>query len=109
MSKFYGTVGYANSIERNSGVWCDQIVERDYFGDVTSVTSRWKSASDNTNDNLNIQTRISIVADPYAYDHFHEIKYVVWHRVKWKVSSVEVSFPRLILNVGDVYTEEEVE
>ena len=34
MAKFYGQVGYAESVETTPGVWEEQIVERDYCGDL---------------------------------------------------------------------------
>lgn len=103
MGKWYGTIGYAISTEVSPGVWDDVITERNYFGDIVRNTSRWSTSSDSTNDDLNIDNRISIVADPFAYQNFQSMKYVEYMGAKWKISKVEVSHPRLILNVGGVY------
>lgn len=103
MGKWYGTIGYAMSTEVSPGVWDDVITERNYFGDIVRNTSRWSTSSDSTNDDLNIDNRISIVADPFAYQNFQSMKYVEYMGAKWKISKVEVSHPRLILNVGGVY------
>ena len=50
-----------------------------------------------------INNQIEIVADPYINQHFPSIRYVMWNGTKWKVTSVEDQFPRLILALGEVY------
>lgn len=103
--RYYGKVGYCTTVEVRPGVWDNNhIVERFYYGDVLRNTRRYQTA-DKVNDDLEISNQISILADPYAYDHFSEIKYIVWMGVKWKVPTVEVEYPRLKLTVGGVYTE----
>lgn len=103
MAKFYGVVGYASSQETRPGVWEDVITERNYFGDLIRNTSRWSVSSESTNDDLNINNLISIVADPFAYQNFHSMKYVEFMGAKWKITNIEVQRPRLILTVGGVY------
>lgn len=103
MAKFYGPIGYAESIEKSPGVFMDEIVVRNYSGNLLSNTSRWSDSSESTNDDLNINNRISILADPYAYQNFHSMKYVEFMGTKWKIESVEVQYPRLILSIGGVY------
>ena len=102
MSKFYGSVGYADTVETSPSVWEDTIIEKKYRGDVLRVSRRWQP-TENLNDNLNISNEISILADPYAYRNFSKIKYVVWMDQAWKVQTVTVNRPRLILEIGGVY------
>lgn len=103
MGKFYGKIGYAVTEETAPGVWQEQITERTYFGDVIQNNRRLESA-DSTNDNIIISNRISILADPYAYQNFHAIRYVEFMGTLWKVTSVDASQrPRLILTLGGVY------
>ena len=104
MAKFFGKIGYAVSVEMNPGVWGEQITEREYFGDLIRNTRRLQ-ASDKLNDDINISNEISIVADPFAYQNFHYMRYVEFMGAKWKISNVEVQYPRLILTVGGVYNE----
>lgn len=105
--KFYGQVGYGESIEIRPGVWDQIITERSYYGDVLQFSRRWETG-ENLNDNLNIVNKINIVADPFAYENFYRIRYVIWMGEKWKVSNVEVQYPRLILTIGGVYNEEQI-
>lgn len=102
MAKFYGVIGFIETRETSPGVWTEQIVEKSYYGDILRNTRRWDS-SEYLNDNLSISNQISIVADPYAYENFHSMKYIEFMNAKWKVTNVDVQFPRLVLDVGGVY------
>lgn len=102
MSKWYGNVGYAETVETEPGLWEEQITERPYYGDVLS--SRWlRQNSGGVNDNINVNNQISIVADPYASSHCSSMKYVEFMGTRWRISNVEVQYPRLILTIGGVY------
>lgn len=103
--KFYGVVGYVDTVETRPNIYEEIAVERSYFGDVLRNVKR-SEGSEHLNDNINVNNLISIVADEYAYDHFFAIRYVVWQNSKWKVTNVEVSRPRLILTIGGVYNGE---
>lgn len=106
MAKFYGMIGYADTIETAPGVYQDRIVEYPYFGDLIRNTSQIQSG-ESLNDNLNIANQISIVADPFARKNFHKMQYVIFMGSKWKIASVEVGYPRLILTIGGIYNESE--
>jgi hypothetical protein len=102
MARFFGRVGYGESVETAPGVHADEIVERSYFGDVIRNARNLKEG-ENLNADLSVQNSISIVADAYANDHFFAIRYVEWAGALWTVSSVEVQSPRLLLRLGEVY------
>ena len=102
MAKFYGVIGYVETVEIEPGVWEETIVERPYYGDLTRNTSGFQS-SGGVNDDININNNISIVADPYAYENFYQMRYVVLEGAKWRITNVEVNRPRLILTVGGIY------
>lgn len=102
MTRYYGAVGYFSTEETLPGVWTESITERQYRGDVTSNTRRLETG-ECVNDDLNIQNKVSIVADAYAYENYMYIKYAEVMGVRWKVTSVEVSRPRLVLTLGGVY------
>ena len=106
MAKYYGAIGYAETVEKRPGVWKEQITERMYSGDLLKNTSRFQTA-DKLNDDINITNEISIVADPYANQNFHLMRYVVFMDTKWKITNVEVQYPRLRLTLGGVYNEKQ--
>lgn len=107
MAKYYGAVGFMDTQETRPGIWTEEIVERNYCGDIIRNIRRQDPVQNEVNDKINVQNQISIVMDPYANEHFFNIRYVTWQGAKWKVSSVEVQYPRLVLSVGGVYNGEE--
>lgn len=102
MAKWYGMIGFAENVEVEPGVWEDDIVEHSYFGDVTRNTRRLQGSGE-INDNIGISNQISILADPYANQNIYAMRYAVYMGVKWKITDVEVQFPRLILSIGELW------
>lgn len=103
MAKFYGKIGYVLTTETAPGVWSDgKPIERYYRGDVLQNNRRWETTS-SVNDDIKINNRLSIVADPFAYENLYTMKYVEWYGTKWKVSEVDIQPPRIIISLGGVY------
>lgn len=102
MSKFYGPIGYITQKEVSPGIWDDVVVERTYVGDILQNIRRWE-VSESKNDNLTISNRFSVIADPFAYENFSTMRYIYWLGTRWKITSIEIERPRLILTLGEVY------
>lgn len=102
MAKYCGMIGYAGLVEIEPGIWEDGITEREAIGDMLSNYRSLENSGD-INDNINIANKISIVADPYAINNFHSMRYATYMGAKWKIKNVEVNHPRLILTLGGVY------
>lgn len=102
MAKWYGIIGFGNSEETEPGYWETVIEERNYYGDMLSNFRKLQN-SGGVNDNVNIANKISIVSDPFADQNFHSIRYAEYMGTKWKVTDVEVLYPRLILTLGGVW------
>ena len=105
MSKWFGKIGYAISAETEPGIWENTIVEREYFGDMTS-DRRKRQSSGEVNDNINLANIISIIADPFAYQNCSDMVYAEIMGSKWKITDIEIQSPRLLLTVGGVYNGE---
>lgn len=105
MTKWFGKIGYSSTVQTAPSVWKPAIEERSYFGDVLRNSSRWSTTQESTNDDLNVDVQISIVADPFAYQNFHSMKWIEFMGAKWKITKVEPRHPRLILAVGGVWNE----
>ena len=103
MAKFYGEIGYGESVETEPGKWEDVITEFHYYGDVVRNTRQLQDSDNSVNANIAVQNSISIVADAYANEHFFAIRYIKWAGAYWIVSDVEVQRPRLLLRLGGVY------
>lgn len=102
MAKFFGVIGYAETVEVRPDVWEEQFVERSYDGDLIRNTRRLQS-TEHLNDDLTVANEFSIVSDPFANQNFHRMRYVKFMGAKWKITNIEVQYPRLILTTGGVY------
>lgn len=102
MAKFFGVVGYAHEVKPRPGVTEEEIVEREYYGEIVR-SSRTLVESSHVHDDLGVNTSISIMADAYASEHFFAIRFVEWAGTLWKVDEVTPQRPRLLLRLGGVY------
>ena len=105
MAKFSGKIGFIIPVETEPGIWKPQTVERQHYGDLTRNT-RLYQPSDGVNDNINISNNISIIADPYANENSQYMKYAIIQGTKWKISNIDIQYPRMILTIGGVYNGE---
>lgn len=103
MAKYYDSIGYVIQTEVTPGVWQDAIIEKKYRGDVILNQLRWQTADGKVNDNINIDNSISIIADPFAFDHVNYMKYIKWIGQKWEIQSFSILRPRVVLQLGGVY------
>lgn len=106
MAKWYGQVGFAVTEETSLDVWTEMIKEYPYYGDIL-FNNRSLERDNEVNNEVSISNKISFVADPYARENFHEIKYATFMGTKWRVNSVEVQYPRLIMTLGGVWHEKQ--
>ena len=102
MAKYYGAIGYAVTEETSPGIYEEMIKEYQYYGDVIRNSRRLNGAT-KVNDDITISNQISIVSDPFASNNFHMMRYATYMGSKWKITEVEVQYPRLILTLGGLY------
>lgn len=103
MAKWYGKIGFIKQVENNPGVYISKTIERNYYGDLIRNSRGWSTQSEGTNDNLTLNNQISIIADSFASDNSSFMKYVEIMGGKWKITNIEINYPRLILTVGGLY------
>lgn len=104
MPKIYTKVGFGVCSETSTDVWTYAITEKYYYGELTQPISRW-SVGDKVNDDQTVNGTISIVTDPFATENWRQIKYIEFMGTNWKVTSVEIQYPRLILSLGGEYND----
>ena len=102
MAKFSGKIGYAIQVESKPGVWTNQIVEKSYRGDYVLKQQRWET-TEAVNNNLTLDNSVSIIADPYAYTNLGFMKYIIIGGKKWKISSLAINRPRIVIQIGGIY------
>lgn len=103
MNRFYGVIGFSVNEKTAPGVWEPSITERPYKGDIILNSRRYENNSDSTNDNLVVNHKVSVVSDSFMDDHIGSMLYVEFEKYKWKITNVEISYPRVILTLGGVY------
>lgn len=108
MAKWFGKIAYRDTVKTGPGIWEAVITERAYFGDTVRNVRRLEN-DQKINDDISVSVDISIVADPFAYNNFHTIIWVEYMGSKWKVSSVDPQYPRLVLSLGGLYNGEDAE
>ena len=104
MARYHGYVGYAIDVEAYPGVWEEQISEHEYFGDVLKNRINMQQGSV-VNAKITISNSISIIADPFAFEHVYAMRYVTYLGKKWCIVNVSIERPRLILTLGGLYNE----
>jgi hypothetical protein len=102
MAKFHGLIGYVQTEETAPGVYTEVATEYPCRGEIIRNTQRWDT-SGQLNDNLSISNQFTIIGDTFAYQNFQNMRYLNWNGALWKITSVELRRPRLILTVGGVY------
>lgn len=103
--RFCGNVGFVNTTEQSPGVYLPVTTERKYIGDVLRNTTRWDPNSETVNDDLKVNHRVSVVADSYMDENLGFMKYVVLNGVKWRIVSLSIERPRIMLELGEMYNE----
>lgn len=106
MSKYYGKIGFAQTVNTAPGVWENTIVERYYKGDILTNIRRWEKG-ESTNDNINVSNKISIVANSFAIDNLYCMKYVELWGTLWKITEASIDHPRITISIGGVYNGEQ--
>lgn len=105
--KWFGKVGYRIDASLNEFADSEQYVEKEYYGDI--IRNYKKDRSDSTiNDEFSISNQIRILADPFMTENFSKIRYITFMNSKWKIASVDVQWPALILDLGGLFNEEVV-
>lgn len=105
MAKWSGKIGFVFLAETSPGIWEEQVIERQYYGDFIKNYRKLENSSQ-INDSVNVSNEISFVSDPYAFNNFFKIRYITFMGAKWRVSNIEVQYPRLIASLGDLYNEQ---
>lgn len=102
MARFYGKVGFGETVDKGNGVFEPVVKYRMYYGD---VVRNFRSAEndDKVNSDLRLNHVVSIVSDEHANENTSAIRYAEWSGALWEVTQVEVRSPRLLLTLGGKY------
>lgn len=102
MAKIHGVIGYVETVETAPGKWMPSVTERQYFGTLIRNARRLQTSGE-VNEDISISNEISIVADSYAKEHLQNMRYVELMNAKWKITNINIQYPRIILTIGGLY------
>ena len=101
--KYYGNIGFSETIQTDLDVWETKTVDYLYAGDINRVSTGWQTADQQINDDLSVSMEISFVGDVHALENFHNIRYATYRVTKWRVTNVREEHPRITLTLGGEY------
>ena len=104
MPKCSGVIGYALAGETQPGVWTEGITEKKYIGEIVKDSRRIVDQGE-INGSINISNNISIISNRFMLDNMEYMRYLTFNKSKWKISSVEIKPPRIIITLGGLYNE----
>ena len=104
MPKCSGVIGYALAGETQPGVWTEGITEKKYIGEIVKDNRRIVDQGE-INGSINISNNISIISNRFMLDNMAYMRYLTFNNSKWKISSVEIKPPRIIITLGGLYNE----
>lgn len=106
MARYSGNIGFdfgQKEREDEPGVFVPDIQERKYYGEYYRISKRNQQSNETVNGSYTIQNEISVISDPFLNNNLNFLKYIVFLGVRYWVSNIQVSPPRLILDLGEVY------
>lgn len=105
MAKIHGVIGYVyEQTQTLPGIWEDNVITKPYYGELLRSSMSFRTTSQ-INDDLTISNEVSILADPYAHANFPAMRYFLFQGTKWKITNVDIRYPRLILTIGGIYND----
>lgn len=103
MARFYGEIGFADTVETSPGIAEGVIIEKKFHGDVLRSTGRIVEG-DHINPNPTMINSISIVGTHYAFANWKKMRYIKYEGELWEISSMAIQRPRLVIEMGDIYS-----
>ena len=100
--KYFGKIGFSETVETDIDCYETLIREYEYAGDINRVSTGWKT-SEHLNDDLTVSMEISFVGDVHALENYANIRYATWRGTKWRVTNISEEHPRITLTLGGEY------
>lgn len=103
MAKFSGKIGFSSQVEKDPGVWVEEIIERTVVGEVVKNYTKLRQG-ESGNTKLDINDEFRIVSSEAIRRDLSSMRYLTWKGVKWRITSIDPStYPHITIQVGGVY------
>ena len=106
--KWCGKLGFVSTQETSPGVYKQRVVEKTYKGFVTK-NNRTIKYEQVVNESPSMNININIYINPYLQDNIYSIKYLTYMHKKWKITDIEIQYPRVNLRIGGLYFNEDAD
>lgn len=104
MPKCSGVIGYALAEETQPGVWTEGMVEKKYYGDIVRDNRKVVDQGE-INGSINVSNDISVVSNKFMLTNMAFMRYISFANSKWKIKSVDIKPPRMIISLGGFHNE----
>jgi len=104
MTRFFGRIGFVDTYESSPGIWSERTIAPTYIGDVVTNRRRFDSG-ESINDDPVLVNYISVVCDKFMVENYHAMRWVEHNGIKWKITAVELEYPRAKINFGGKWNE----
>lgn len=104
--RYSGNLGFVfgeKESETEPGVFEQDIQERKYYGEWYKISKRNQQSSETINGTFTIQNEISVISDAFLNNNLIHLKYLTFLGERYWISYIQVSPPRLVLDIGEVY------
>lgn len=109
MPKCSGIIGYALAVETRPGVWSEGMTDKPYIGEIVKDNRRIVDQGE-INGSIRVNNNISIISNKFMLDNMSYMRYLTsstMGKSKWKISSVDIVPPRIIITLGGLYNEQD--
>jgi len=103
MARYHDKVGFLIPQDnQETGLSEPRAVEKTLYGRVLEHSRKWET-TDHTNDDLVLANQIAITGNDYAFRYMSAIAYARFMGGWWKVTSIKLKYPEIILTLGGVW------
>lgn len=102
MNRFYGRIGFVKTEELSPGKFGEKVEERKYYGEFLS-SGYDRDYNQAIIPNINLNNRISLLTDQYAFENAEYIAYIVIAKTKWAVRGILFEGRRCICTLKGIY------
>ena len=104
MDKYVGKIGYCTVLPNatHDTTYEENFIEEPCTGEIHRIKSNFNNGS-SVNSDVKITMEISFLADGFARLHFDDIRYITYMGKRWRVESVDPSWPRMTLSIGGLF------
>lgn len=102
MTRYAGNIGFYSGETNNDGIVTPSYTDHKMRGDTFTVRAL-RTESQQRQDDLSFSNQLSLLGDQYSFENFSNIVYAEFMGQKWKVTSVEIQYPRMTLTLGGIW------